>query len=124
MVKKIGIFIIVITLLILMIIPVQVKAFDLKGDITDYIEKKEKPEPVQSEALTNTGKSIAGVVKYIGIFISVITLSVLGIKYMAGGIEEKAQYKETMMPYLIGAIIIFASSFIVEKIYEIVTMTI
>ena len=34
---------------------------------------------------------------------------VIGIKYMMGSAEEKAEYKKTMLPYLIGAIILFAA---------------
>ena len=38
--------------------------------------------------------------------VSVITLVVLGIKYMVGSIEERAEYKKSMIPYLIGAFLI------------------
>ena len=34
---------------------------------------------------------------------------VIGIKYMMGSAEEKAEYKKTMIPYLVGAIILFAA---------------
>ena len=29
------------------------------------------------------------------------------MKYMAGGVEERAEYKKTMLPYVIGAILLF-----------------
>ena len=34
---------------------------------------------------------------------------VIGIKYMMGSAEEKAEYKKTMIPYLVGAVILFAA---------------
>ena len=40
---------------------------------------------------------------------------------MIASIEDKANYKETMIPYLIGAIMIFAIPQIVGIIYDIVT---
>ena len=39
-----------------------------------------------------------------------MVLVVLGIKYMIGSAEEKAEYKKTMIPYIIGAILVFAAS--------------
>lgn len=38
---------------------------------------------------------------------------------MVGSAEEKAEYKKTMIPYLVGAILIFASTTIVNVVYNI-----
>ncbi|MEI3401230.1 MAG: hypothetical protein V8R51_02250 [Clostridia bacterium] len=43
----------------------------------------------------------------VGIVLSVVILIILGIKYMMGSAEEKAEYKKTMIPYLIGAVSVF-----------------
>lgn len=56
------------------------------------------------------GNKIIGVLQAVGIVVSVVIVIVLGIKYMMGSVEEKAEYKKTMMPYLIGAALIFAAS--------------
>ena len=45
-------------------------------------------------------------------------IMVLGIKYMMGSAEEKAEYKKTMIPYLVGAILIFAATTIANVIYN------
>ena len=50
------------------------------------------------------------------IAISVIVLIVLGIKYMMGSVEEKAEYKKTLMPYIIGAGLVFAASVIASAV--------
>ena len=50
----------------------------------------------------------------VGFLISVGVLMVLGIKYMMGSAEEKAEYKKTFIPYIIGAIILFAAVSIVS----------
>ena len=44
-------------------------------------------------------------------------LVVIGIKYMMGSAEEKAEYKKTLMPYIIGAALVFAASAIAGIIY-------
>ena len=63
-----------------------------------------------SGQIQDLGNRIVGVLQGIGIVVSVVVVIVLGIKYMMGSVEEKAEYKKTMMPYLIGAALIFAAS--------------
>lgn len=56
----------------------------------------------------------------VGTVIFVIVVMVLGIKYMLGSVEQKAEYKKDMIPILIGAMLLFGSSWIVQLIYNIV----
>ena len=51
-----------------------------------------------------------------GKVLSVLMLAVLGVKYMLGSSEEKAEYKKSMMPYLIGALLVFAASTIATAV--------
>ena len=50
--------------------------------------------------------------------LSVIVLIVLGVKYMMGSVEEQAEYKRSLMPYVIGAGLVFAASSIAQIIYD------
>ena len=70
------------------------------------------------EDVTNVGNQIVTILTTIGIIASVIVLIVLGIKYMMGSAEEKAEYKKTMMPYVIGAALVFAASAIANILYN------
>lgn len=70
-----------------------------------------------TEKINDLGNQIITILTTIGIVISVIILIVLGLKYMMGSAEEKAEYKKTMMPYIIGAACIFAASAIAGIIY-------
>ena len=67
---------------------------------------------------TNVGNDIIGVIQVVGILIAVGTIMILGIKYMMGSAEEKAEYKKTLMPYLIGAILLFAGAAFAQTIYN------
>ena len=71
--------------------------------------------------LTNVGNQIITILTTIGVIASVIVLIVLGIKYMMGSAEEKAEYKKTMMPYIIGAALVFAASAIAGMLYSFLT---
>ena len=65
--------------------------------------------------------SILGLINVAGIAVSVITLMIIGIKYMLGSVEEKAEYKKTMITYLIGAIMVFSVTTIPNILYKIGT---
>ena len=58
--------------------------------------------------LQQIGNSIIGILQVVGSISSVIALIIMGIKYMVGSVEERAEYKKTMLPYFIGAIMVFA----------------
>lgn len=62
----------------------------------------EKPgiESVDDNIIGKAGK-VVGQINFLGIIISVIVLTIIGVKYMLGSIEEKAAYKETLKPYII-----------------------
>lgn len=71
-----------------------------------------------NELIDRTG-IILWSIRNIGIVISVITLMIIGLKYMLASIEEKARYKETMFPYVIGCIILAGSTTILSYIYDV-----
>ena len=63
------------------------------------------------------GNTVIGIIQVVGIVIAVAVLVVIGIKYMMGSAEEKAEYKKTLLPYIIGAVLIAAAPFIAQMIF-------
>lgn len=76
--------------------------------------------PDEKDVAEKVGK-ILGIINIVGVVVSVITLMIIGIKYMLGSIEEKAEYKKTVMYYLIGAALIFSGTTIPNILYKIGT---
>ena len=76
---------------------------------------------VQTNDLTKVGNNIVTIIQVVGIVIAVIVLLVIGIKYMMGSASEKAEYKKTMIPYIVGAVPIFAGTSLVRVIYSLST---
>jgi len=60
--------------------------------------------------LRATAANIISIITTIGMVVAAIVMLVLGIKYMVGSASEKAEYKKTMMAYLIGAALVFGAS--------------
>lgn len=72
-----------------------------------------------ADSIKDIGNILIGVVQFVGSAVSVLALIVIGIKYMMGSLEEKAQYKQTMKPYVIGAFLIFGVSNLIAIIASI-----
>ena len=69
--------------------------------------------------VTKIGNQLIGIITTVGVVVAVIILLVLGIKYMMGSASEKAEYKKTMIPYIIGFILLMTSTTVANLIYEI-----
>ena len=74
-----------------------------------------------STELKNVGNRVISILQTVGIILSVVVLIILGIKYMMGSAEEKAEYKKTMIQYLVGAALIFAASAFAQVVYKLFT---
>ena len=72
-------------------------------------------------SIGDMGRKVVGIVQTVGVVVAVVILLVLGIKYMMGSAEEKAEYKKSMIPYIVGAVLIFASTTVVNIVYEFAT---
>jgi len=61
-------------------------------------------DPAKTDYDTTFKKAgvILGTVRSLGAVVSVLGIAVLGIRYMFGSLEQKANYKETMVPFVIG----------------------
>ena len=66
--------------------------------------------------ISKIGGQIANILSTVGIVVAVIVLLVLGIKYMMGSASEKAEYKKTMIPYLVGIVLLLGASGIVKAL--------
>ena len=84
-----------------------------------------KPDSTNSVSgatqLEKIGNRFIGTIQVIGAIISVVALIMIGIKYIMGSVEEKAEYKETLKPYLIGAILLFGITNLLGIVQSIVS---
>ncbi len=113
-VKIISIALIVLTVL------VAISNVVLAKDIPTQIDKiSQGNAKADTTKVVDLGATIVTIMQTVGIVVAVVVLLVLGIKYMMGSAEEKAEYKKTMIPYLVGAVLIFASTTIVNVVYNI-----
>ncbi len=114
-VKTLKKILIVVLMLILIGLPIRVYAYD-EIKLAAVINPDDfNPGNIENafngaEKITNIGATLISIIRVIGIIVTVISLIVLGMKYMTGSIQEKADYQKSMIPFLIGILIFFALS--------------
>jgi len=96
------------------ILEVQAVGLDKLGDSSSYIQ-----ESGDNRKAIDIGNVVVGVIRTVGEAIAVVMLSIIGLRYVMGSVEEKAEYKQTMWPYILGAVLIFAGAALTNIIYEI-----
>ncbi len=107
--------------MIIRILLIMVVIASLANSVLAYSPESWTANENVTTEMTNLVGKILGFVQIVGSAIAVIMIVVLGIKYMVGSVEEKAEYKKTMIPYAVGAICIFGASNIAKFVYDAVT---
>lgn len=87
------------------------------GDLESKIDYGNSTE---TDKLTSQAGKIMGLIRNISVIAAVIIIMVLGVKYMLGSLEEKADYKKSFMPLIIGIILVVAATSIASFIFGIV----
>lgn len=90
--------------------------------ITQTIDPSEF-EPSSTEIpkdVTDMAGIIVNILQVIGVVTSVIVIAIIGIKYMVGSVEQKADFKKTMIPYLVGVLMLVCTTTILKIIYNLV----
>ena len=89
----------------------EAKGFITKGEA----EANDKISEDNMKVLSNTLHNILLVV---GIIIAIIVVLVLGIKFIMGSLEEKAEVKNMIIPYIIGCVVLFGAFTIWQIVVE------
>ena len=106
------------TLLLAIMLVTSIAGTVFADSTTDVLNKLKGDGNVETNSLTTVGNNVVTIINVVGIVIAVIILLIIGIKYMIGSASEKAEYKKTMIPYIVGAVLIFAGTALVRVIYS------
>lgn len=82
---------------------------DIMSGADSFVNEGEKNVSINENELGNTANFLYNLLLAFGIITAVIVGSILGIKYMIGSVEEKAEYKQTLLAYLISCVVVFGA---------------
>lgn len=75
----------------------------------DFISEGQSSSIIDDKALKSTSNFLYNLLLGIGIIVAVVVGVILGIKYMIGSVDEKAELKETLWAYLISCFVVFGA---------------
>ena len=117
--------IILISFIIFAIIPYNnTYATSIDGIITgadDFVSDGADSHPININDLKPMSDTIYNVLLVLAVVVAVIIGLAIGIKFMTGSVSEKAQVKETLIPYIAGCVVIFGSFAIWKLVVEILS---
>ena len=90
-------------------------------DPSYYDPSKNTTSATDIKPITDKAGIILGTINVIGIVVAVIVIIIIGIKYMIGSVSEKAEYKKTMIPYLVGALMLASITTIIRLFAGMIT---
>ena len=64
---------------------------------------------IDNSTLKTTANFLYNLLLSVGIIVAVVVGVVIGIKLITGSIEEKAEYKELLFPYLVSCVVVFGA---------------
>lgn len=70
---------------------------------------KKGEEQVDESEIQQASNSLVNIFMAAGMIIAVVYVGILGIKYMFGAVEEKAEIKETLIPFIVGCVVVFGA---------------
>lgn len=100
--KKTIIKIIFIALTLILAFSINVKAdtFNPESYNPGTVKKSD------AATLFSMGEKAMGTIRNIAVVVAVVTVAFIGLRYMLGSVDQKAEYKATLLPWLIGAILV------------------
>lgn len=87
------------------------------GDLNEYVREPTTSPDKFHEKVNN----FITVIQVVGSIASVVALIIIGIRYMYSSVEEKAEYKKTMLGYIIGCALVFSIVNILGVVYDVAT---
>lgn len=111
--------VIMIMIFTLLSVVYEVKADFNPEDIINNVGREANTANVDTASLNSKAGKILAYIRNIAVIAGVIIITILGVKYMTGSLEEKAEYKKSFIPLIVGIIVIMAATAIATTIFSI-----
>lgn len=109
--KLILILVVVVNMIFFNINIVQAESYsDIIKDGDSFLNSAKKSNvSIDETKLKDSSEMIYNILLIFGMCIAVVISGILGIKFMIGSVEEKAEIKDALIPFIIGCIVVFGA---------------
>lgn len=82
---------------------------DVVSGADGFIQNGQGSSKIDNDDIHKLSDSLYNILLIIGTVIAMIVGVVLGIQFMTGSVEAKSKVKESLIPYVVGCIVIFGA---------------
>lgn len=93
-------------------------ATDYDGIITG-VDSAADSANVDTSKINTTAGRVIKLIRNVAAIAAVLILTILGIKYMIGSTEERAEYKKSFIPLIVGIIVVVSATSIASLLFSI-----
>ena len=111
--KSLSVVLISLTLMFAVAQPVLAK--DNAGSIVNSVEATNVS--TDTSEVNKIANTVINWLWIISIIVTIIVLMVIGLKYIIGSTQEKAEYKKSLIPLVVGALLIVFATTIVKFLF-------
>ena len=108
----------IISVLMMAVMLIATPVFAGEVVVDDVLNSVEASKPGDTTEIMSTINSILGFLQWAAIIGGVLIITILGIKYMMGSLEEKADYKKSMIPLVVGVIVVMGATTIANILFK------
>ena len=118
---KKSIKIISVLMMAVMLIMIATPVFATTIDAANVIDGIQPQNPSETGSLLTIFGKVLGIIRWVAIAGGTLIIAVLGIKYMMGSLEEKADYKKSMVPLIVGTVVVMGATSIAKVLFDVFT---
>ena len=108
--KIVGIFVILLILISILILPTHnVFAVSDVFEAGDKFLENGTNNPINMNAMKTTSDKLYNILFSIGIVVMFIVGTIIGIKLIVASAEDRAKVKESLIPYIVGCVVILGA---------------
>lgn len=71
------------------------------------------------QQITNLGTSVMSFIWILSIVVAVVVVMYTGLKFIVGSANEKAEYKKSLVPIVVGVLLLVAATSIVKALFSV-----
>ena len=106
---KKSIKILSILMMAIMIIMVATPVFANSTIIDELESEVSEPQGAGRSKILELVGTILGFLRWVAVIGGVVLITIIGIKYMMGSLEEKAQYQKSFIPLIVGIVVVMGA---------------
>lgn len=108
----------VIALVLVAVLSQTILASSQYTGVIDNLDSKANSSTASVDGITTKAGDILKVIRNVAAILSIFVITILGIKYIMGSVEEKANYKKTFIPVIVGIVVVVAATTIATELFK------